>query len=250
MSALRLLPLGVGDAFSARYYSSCVALEADGAWLLIDCPHPIRKILREASATAGVTLDVEHLLAVVVTHLHADHSSGLEGLGFYAQYVLRRRMPLLVHPRVSARLWDGHLAAGMEAAMLKPGEPPAIRRLGDFFDLVALSDADAVQVGPFAVLCRPTIHTVPTTALQIRSLDRCLGYSADTAFDTDLIDWLAAADLIVHEAGAGLLHTPYDDLAGLPAALRKKMRLIHYPDTFDPEASVIEPLRQGRCELV
>ena len=29
--------------------------------------------------------------------------------------------------------------------------------------------------------------------------------------------------------------------------LRARMRLIHYPDDFDPAASVIEPLRQGRC---
>jgi len=250
MSALRLLPLGVGDAFSARYYSSCLALEADGSWLLIDCPHPIRKLLREASTTAGVSLDVEQLLGVVITHLHADHSSGLEGLGFYAHYVLQRRMRLLAHPRVSARLWNGHLAAGMEETAVKPGEPPAVRRLDDFFDLLALSEAAAVQVGPFSVLCRPTVHSVPTTALQIRAAGRCLGYSADTAFDPTLIDWLAAADLIVHEAGVGVVHSPYEALAALPEAVRRKMRLVHYPDTFDPDASIIEPLRQGRMEVV
>jgi hypothetical protein len=29
--------------------------------------------------------------------------------------------------------------------------------------------------------------------------------------------------------------------------LRSRMRLIHYPDAFDLEASTIEPLYQGRC---
>jgi hypothetical protein len=42
------------------------------------------------------------------------------------------------------------------------------------------------------------------------------------------------------------VHTPYARLAALPAALRAKMRLIHYPDEFDVETSAIEPLRQGR----
>ena len=42
------------------------------------------------------------------------------------------------------------------------------------------------------------------------------------------------------------VHTPYDRLAALPAALRSRMRLIHYSDDFDLDASVIEPLRQGR----
>ena len=68
MNGMRLLPLGVGDAFSALNYSTCLALEAEGAWLLIDCPHPIRKMLREASISAGVVLGIEQVRAVVLTH--------------------------------------------------------------------------------------------------------------------------------------------------------------------------------------
>jgi hypothetical protein len=88
---------------------------------------------------------------------------------------------------------------------------------------------------------------VPTTALLVRAGGRCLGYSADTAYDPGLIEWLAAADLVIHETGEGGLHTPYADLAALPAGLRAKMRLIHYPDDFNLTASTIEPLSQGRC---
>src|SRR5437660_10987392 len=102
MSGLRLVPLGVGDAFSALYYSSCLAPEAEGSWLLIDCPHPIRKILRESGLAAGLGLDVGQFGALVLTHLHADHSSGLEGLAFFSRFVLGRRMPLLSHPDVLA----------------------------------------------------------------------------------------------------------------------------------------------------
>jgi ribonuclease BN (tRNA processing enzyme) len=94
------------------------------------------------------------------------------------------------------------------------------------------------------------MHTVPTTAFIVRAGGRCLGYSADTAFDQGLIEWLAGADLIIHETNPGLLHTPYADLAALPGALRAKMRLIHYPDDFDVDRSVIEPLHQGRIYSV
>ena len=79
MRGLSFLPVGVGDAFSAEHYSSCVAVESEGAWLLIDCPHPIRKMLREAGGRAGIELDVDTFGGIVLTHLHADHSSGLEG---------------------------------------------------------------------------------------------------------------------------------------------------------------------------
>jgi ribonuclease BN (tRNA processing enzyme) len=251
LSGLRLLVLGVGDAFSALYYSTCLALEAEGSWLLVDCPHPIRKILRESGRAAGVSLDIGQLGAVALTHLHADHSSGMEGLAFFARFVAgRRRLPLLVHPEVLERLWDGHLAGSMECSTVRPGAPPERHQLDDFFEILPLSEERAVQTGPFHVRCRRTPHSIPTTALQVRAAGRCLGYSADTAYDPTLIDWLSSADLIVHETNPGLMHTPYEDLARLPAALRAKMRLVHYPDDFDLAGSVIEPLRQGQCLAV
>jgi ribonuclease BN (tRNA processing enzyme) len=250
MSGLSLLPLGVGDAFSGRYYSSCLALHADGAWLLIDCPHPIRKLMREASASAGVNLDTAQVTAVVLTHLHADHCSGLEGLGFFSRFTLQRRAVLLAHPAVSARLWAGHLAAGMEVALQGPGVPAIERTLDDFFDVRMLACEEEVSVGPFRLRCRLTNHSVPTTALRVEAAGRTLGYSADTAFAPDLIAWLADADLIVHETNPGFLHTPYEQLAALPQGLRTRMKLIHYPDHFDLDSSVIEPLRQGRYYTV
>src|SRR3954469_24711069 len=105
MSGLRVVVLGVGDAFSALSYSSCLALEADGSWLLIDCPHPIRKILRESTASLGEPLDAAQLRGVVLTHLHADHCCGLEGLGYFGYYALKRPIPLLAHPLVLEKLW-------------------------------------------------------------------------------------------------------------------------------------------------
>src|SRR5690606_5262572 len=107
-------PLGVGDAFSARWYSSCLALEHEGRWILIDCPHPIRKMLREGSARLDAPLDLDRVEGVALTHLHADHASGLEGYAYFSLFVLHRKARVLAHPAVRARLWDGSLAAGME----------------------------------------------------------------------------------------------------------------------------------------
>lgn len=247
MSNFHFVTLGVGNAFSALYYSTALALQAEGAWLLIDCPHPIRKILRESSRSAGLSLDVENFLAVVLTHLHGDHASGLEGYGYYRHYALQGEpAKIYTHPEVAAHLWQGHLAGGMEWSMPKPGEPAIRRRFEDYFDLRYLHEKDAVEAGPFTIECHKTIHSVPTIALRIRAAGRTLGYSADTAFDRGLIDWLAEADLIIHETGQGGLHTPYEDLLALPENIRSKLRLIHYADDFDAQNSAIEPLQQGR----
>ncbi len=240
---MRVVPLGVGDAFSERWYSTSFAIEAEGALVLVDCPHPIRKMLREARESSGLDLRLERAEAVVLTHLHADHASGLEGYGYFSHFALDRRARIAAHPAVIARAWDGSLAAGMER--LETAEGLRAKRFEDYFEHVALDAAGAVQIGPFSIECRGTHHHVPTTALRIRAGGRCLGLSADTSFDRGLIDWLAEADLVVHETNLGT-HTPYEDLAALPEALRRKMRLVHFPDAFDVAGSAIECLVQGR----
>jgi ribonuclease BN (tRNA processing enzyme) len=253
MSTVRLIPLGVGEAFSARHYTSCLALGVDDEWLLIDCPHPVRKMLREGSTAAGIPLDLDRISAVAVSHLHADHCCGLEDVGFYSVIALGRRARLLMHPGVSARLWTGLLAAGMEFSQHDPNDPPAQRQVDDFFELIDLDYHAPVIVGPFSIECRRTIHGVSTTAFRIQAGGRTFGFSADTAFDPTLIDWLAPSNLIVHEAthaGHTGIHTPYEKLAELPADLCARMRLTHLPDEFDAASSTIEVLQQGRCYLV
>lgn len=250
MSDVRLIPLGVGEAFTARHYTTCLALGLDDDWLLIECPHPVRKLLYDASQSTGIPLDLDRVHGVALSHLHADHCSGLEDYGFYSYYALGRRAKLAVHPEVSARLWDGLLSGGMGENRLAGGAEPVQRQLDDYFELLPLSSEGPVMLGPFAIECRPTIHAIATTAFRITVGGRTLSFSADTAYDPTLIDWLAAADLIIHEAtddDGATVHTPYTQLALLPAELRRRMRLIHYSDAFDLASSVIEPLQQGRC---
>jgi ribonuclease BN (tRNA processing enzyme) len=247
--ALRFVPLGVGDAFSELRYSSCLAVEDGGEVLLVDCPHPILKMLREARDATGLPLRPDALAGVVLTHLHADHASGLEGLAYFCHFALGRRLKLLVHPDVRARLWDGHLAAGMEQLLTAVGGDFVQKREADYFDVVPLDETAAVRCGGFSVECRRTIHHIPTTALRITAGGQRLGHSADTAFDPGLIEWLAEADLFVHETNYGV-HTPYASLAALPADVRARMRLTHYPDGFDLAASVIEPLHERRVYAV
>ncbi len=250
MAGMRFVCLGTGDAFSALRYSSSLAVGADDAWLLIDCPHPIRKILRESGSSAGVALDVADIDAVVLTHLHADHASGLEGFAFYCHFALNRPAVVLAHPEVAADLWDHHLQATMGRPSERPDGQSIVLRRDDLFALTPLSDERLVRQGPFEIACRRTQHPVPTFALRITAGERTLAYSSDTSFDPKLIAWLAdGADRIVHETNLGV-HTPYEKLAALPKEVRRRMFLIHYPDDFEVASSVIEPLEQGRLYTV
>ena len=253
MADVRIIPLGVGDAFSARHYTTCFALGAGDAWVLIDCPHPVRKRLREASHAAGIPLDLDQVSGVALSHLHADHASGLEDFAYYMHFALGRKARVATHPDVAAKLWTGLLGGGMGEMQADADAPPEAQSFETYFSLTNLDLDRPVPFGPFSIECRKTHHPVPTTAFRVTAQGRVLGFSADSTFDPELIDWLAPADLILHEATShprSTVHTPYARLAALPEAYRAKLRLFHYPDDFDADASVIEPLRQGRVYAV
>jgi ribonuclease BN (tRNA processing enzyme) len=244
--AMSFVPLGVGDAFSALHYSSGLAVEADDRWLLVDCPHPVRKVLREGALGAGISLDVGSFEAVVVTHLHADHCAGLEDLAYFSRFVLGRRPKLVAHPEVLARVWEGRLAGGMDSLCDPSDWSRRPMGLADYFEPVALDEERAVEVGGFAVACRPTRHHVFTTALRVRAGGRELGISSDTAHDPALIEWLAQADVFLHETGSPCIHTAYEALASLPPGVRARLRITHYPDGFAPPPGGPELLVEGR----
>jgi ribonuclease BN (tRNA processing enzyme) len=244
---MRLVVLGIGNAFSADWYSSCYAIVAGDEWLLFDCPHPIRKIVKEGSRTSGVPLPIEKLRGVFLSHLHADHVSGLEGLAYYFAYVLGKKLPLLTHRDIGASLWNCTLAGGMEWSRSQADLKPVRRGFDDFFAPIWLEESVPTKIGPFHVECRHTLHNIPTIAGRVHAEKKTVGLSADTAFDPALIDWLSAdADLVIHEAGGPFLHTPVEKLAGLPEPIRSKLRLTHYRDDFDIANSPIKALRQGQ----
>ena len=246
-----LIPMGVGEAFTARHYTSCLALGVDDDWLLIDCPHPLRKMLREASIAAGLPepLDIDRFDAAAVTHLHADHCCGLEDFGYYSFFALGRRAKLLMHPEASARLWDGLLAAGMEIVQARPDEPPVRKATGR---LLRADRPGYVAAGRV----RPVLDRVPADdprRADLRAADHGRRARAAASAPTrpmtrpDRVALRRRPDRPRGDLDGPLgVHTPYEKLAALPGSLRSRMRLTHLPDDFDADSSAIEPLREGR----
>jgi ribonuclease BN (tRNA processing enzyme) len=243
MSEFEVIVLGVGDTFSETHHSTALLLRCDGFHLAVDCPDTYRSVLRAAGERAGRALSLTDIDHVLVTHVHGDHMNGLEGIAFFKHFVEHKRVQLVASPEVRAAIWDERLKAPM--SRLWDGQRFHELGFDDFFQHVPLRWLDDVIVGPFRIRARRTIHHVPTSALLVEAAGRTLGYSSDTAFDPELIQFLAPADLIIHETNFGPAHTPYDALAALPAELRAKMRLIHYADMFDAQASTIAVLREG-----
>lgn len=243
MGDFEVIVLGVGDTFSERHHTTALLLACDGFHLAIDCPDRYRGALRAAGARAGRALALSDVDHVLITHVHGDHMNGLEGVAFYKHFVEGKRLRLVASPEVREVIWEQRLQASM--GRLWDGAAFRDLRFEDYFDYVPLDWSDRIELGPFRIRARRTRHHVPTSALLVEAAGRTLGYSSDTAFDPSLIAFLEPADLIIHETNFGPAHTPYPALAALPAALRARMRLVHYPDVFDTASSVIAALSEG-----
>ena len=172
---VRIIPLGVGrGAYGTELH------DLPGRWgrATPGCSSNARtrsaRCCGQGSHAAGLPLDLDRVSGVGASHLHADHSSGLEDFGFYAYYALGRRARVLAHPEVSANLWDGLLSGGMgeDRSVHGPGKPPVIMHLDDYFEVTALSESRPSPFGPFSIECRLTHHSIATTAFRITAAGR------------------------------------------------------------------------------
>ncbi|MEO1128748.1 MAG: MBL fold metallo-hydrolase [Planctomycetota bacterium] len=243
---MRVLPLGVGDAFTTRSFGTSAIVEGPEGYLLIDCPDLIHRAILEATSAVGWTIDSSDIDDIVLTHLHGDHCNGLESFAF-KRVVQRLRgeastLPRLhTHRAAADRVWE-RLAPAMDAP-LNPGDPAST--LDDYFELHRIEHGVPTTIAGLTIETRPTIHPIPTIGLRISDGTRTLGWSGDTAFDEAHLDWLSSADVIVHEANLGPAHTHIDLLNALPAQLRAKMRITHIYDEYDPASSDIPVLEPG-----
>lgn len=240
---LEILPVGVGDTFSAKHNTTALLIRYESEYLAVDCPDTYLRVLSQAAATAGwptLPTDVNRLL---LTHVHGDHMNGLEGFAFYKHFIENKQLALVAVPEVRKSIWEPRLQASM--GQLWDGTRFTSLSFDDYFDYQPLQWDTETQVGPFTIRARRTIHHVPTSALLISAGGRTMGYSADTAFDPALIEFLSGADSIIHETNYGPGHTAYEDLLALDERLRRKMRLIHYADHFDAAGSQIAVANEG-----
>lgn len=240
---VQLLVTGIGDAFSAVHFGSSALVEAPDGLVAIDCPGSVLAMYRSASAVSGVPVDVERIDDILLTHLHGDHSNGLEAFGFYRRYICKshRRPRLYALPEVLDRVWE-KLAPAMDGATKSGG---GTNTLEDYFEPYPMTPGRSFDVAGLTVSCRRTRHSVPTAGLLIRDESACLAWSGDTEFEQAHVDWLSVADCIVHECGDHFKHTRWAELDTLSDDLKAKIRLIHLPDGAGVPSGPMELLSQG-----
>ncbi len=212
--------LGTGSAHtSADRTTTMLAVEAQGAFFLVDCGgDAVHRLMRAGLAPA----DVE---AVVLTHEHPDHLSGFPLL-VEKLWLLGRQAPVPVYglartlevARGLYELFDTRGWSGM----------PAI----EYIEIAATEAAPVFERGPFRVVASPVVHPVPTIGLRVEANGTVLAYSCDTSPCTTVVELARGADLLVHEATGHLpgVHSSAEEAAVIAAeAGAQRLVLIHLP---------------------
>src|SRR5208337_2929300 len=135
MSALSLINggdldltfIGVGSAFSKKYFQNNLLVVKGDSHLLVDCG------TRAPEALSLLGLSVGQIGNYLITHTHADHIGGLEEVMLVNRYGLKRKTTMVVTDRLRKALWSMSLRGGASFNEEREGEYLAF---GDFWDAI------------------------------------------------------------------------------------------------------------------
>jgi ribonuclease BN (tRNA processing enzyme) len=133
-------------------------------------------------------MDPGDLTAVIVSHVHVDHSADVFPLYHYLRFgpAPRVGMPLFVPERTAPAL----------AAFADPSGD----HFGEVFDVVVPLDGSHHTLGPFRIGFGRADHPVPTLLVRIEAGSRSLAYTADTGTGCDLVGLASDANTLLAEA--------------------------------------------------
>lgn len=176
---MKIIPIGIWGGYpKANEATSSFLLEHDGFHCLIDCGSGVLSSLQNY-------LPLEKLDAVVISHYHADHIADIGSLQYsrLIQFYLNNPSPMLPI--------YGHTEDVDHFAKLSYKE----QTRG-----VAISENEAIQIGPFTVTFCRTDHPVYCLALKFTIQNRSIVLTADTGWRDELVDFAKDADLLISEA--------------------------------------------------
>lgn len=220
--------LGSGSAFTvgeSNYHSNLLIEDLQSSKkLLIDCGSDARLSMFEQQ------LSFKDIDAVYISHVHADHTGGLEWLGFSRYFSPLGPVTLFIADDVEKPLWTT-LKAGMSTL------PEQQAQLNTFFKVSIAQNKQFSWQGHTFVL-EPTQHVVnnglpqPCYGLKFQVNGSYVYFTSDSILMYDQKKALfEKATTIFHDcetASPSGVHANYSQLVQLPANIRGKIWLYHY----------------------
>lgn len=235
---MRLVFVGCSAAFSVGpdAYHSNMVIENGRDYFLIDCGGDIRRSLYD------IGLSYQDMTHIYISHLHGDHTFGLEWLGLSRYFDPQTSLPkLYIRDTLVQALWENILKGPMSTLRHLEAE------LSTYFDINVLNEDEGFTWKTASFELIPVIHyydnekVAPCYGLMIRTEKQKTLITTDTQFTPDsLFPFYEEADLILHDCETSKLHSSvhahYDELKTLPDEIKSKMWLYHYNNGTLPDA--------------
>jgi len=183
---------------------------------------------------------------VFITHLHADHTGGLEWLAFN-NYFKRgfpfglHRLELYADKNVMSELWSNCLRAGLESVQ------GSVNNIHSYFDVSSIPLNGQFKINNHLFKIVQTVHVIdnmrikPSSGLIIETPKGTkIFLTGDTQFCPEQIrTYYEQVDYIIQDCELACypnsVHAQFYQLKTLDENVRKKMYLIHYYGSTPPE---------------
>jgi ribonuclease BN (tRNA processing enzyme) len=235
---LKMTFLGSGSAFTVgpENYQSNVLLKIGNDSLLIDAGADLRHSLHEKNLNY---LDIK---SVYISHLHGDHTGGLEWLALtsYFDPSYTGKPNLLSSEKIIGDLWNKSLSGGLSTLL---HTPPSIE---SFFNVISIKEHEGFIWHSIDFKLIQTIHyysdyiLMPSYGLIFTYNKTRILFTSDTQSSVNLLPLYEEADIIFHDCetakARSTVHAHYSELILLPEHIKKKMWLYHYNPGTLPDA--------------
>jgi ribonuclease BN (tRNA processing enzyme) len=236
--------IGTGSAFSTKNYQTNTLIERNGKFFLIDAGGDLKFSLNEINKSY---LDID---ACYISHLHADHSGGVEYLAFcsYFDPKYEGKMKMFGESKMLSDGWKKTWRGGLESIQNK------VMRLGDYFKVKGVPQNGSFDWEGISFQIVQSVHimngftVVPTYGLIITDPDtgKKVFYTGDSQFcPSQIQDFYDSCDSIIQDCETypfkSGVHANYEELRTLPEETKAKMWLQHYNDNImDDEGNILK----------
>jgi ribonuclease BN (tRNA processing enzyme) len=193
-------------------------------------------------------LTYKDINAVYISHLHGDHSQGIEYLAFctYFDPTLKEKIQLFGNGDLLRRGWEDSWKGGLESIQGK------LLSLDSYFDVNMIRPNGTFIWEGIEFTIVQSIHIyngyqiVPCYGLMawFPTIKKRIYFTADSQHaPAQIMDFYKQADLIIHDCETtpfkSGVHANYQDLCSLPEDIKSKMILVHYADNVLDKSNIV-----------
>jgi ribonuclease Z len=194
---MRVTLLGTGTPFpNVERFGSAILVEVAGKALLFDCGRGVVIRLTQAGVSP------KEIDGLFLTHLHSDHVVGIPDL-WLSGWFLSRDRPLAIWGPPGSRSMAKHLVQAFAFDFrIRQAAPDPLPAKGVEIDAKEIEQGEIYNDGLTGVSAFLVDHgTVkPAFGYRIDSADHSVVISGDTKFCENLVDFVRAADCLIHVA--------------------------------------------------